>query len=331
MAKKTAAKVALGVTVLGVLVGGWMYTQTKPMEKGDPYVVRWLEDRPLGDVLADLETKKVVRNAGVAGLVSKFIGVPGKVVAGSYRFTPGQTLKSVLSTLKNPLVQMLRLPDTNWAARTANILEKNEVCKADEYMALVQNPKEFQGLVNFPLPETSLEGYLYPDTYELPPLLGAKAVIQRQLIQFENKIWKAFGQPSDLNRLVILGSLVQLEAGTDPDRFTISGVIENRIRRGTYLQIDAGIIYALQKYRRLTFKDYREVKSPYNLYLNKGLPPGPICSPNAINFDAAMKPEKHDYMFYVALPDHSSLFAKTYEEHKKNIIKRKAAIAELKK
>lgn len=331
MTKKKALRIG-GLFALGLVVlGGWMYTQIKPTEKGNPFAVRWQEDRPLGDVLTELEMKKVIRNAGVAGLASKILGVPNRVASGSYRFTPGQSLKSVIATLRNPLVQMLRLPETNWAARTANILEKNEVCTAQEYMDLVQNPRQFQSLVSFPLPETTLEGYLYPDTYDLPPLLGARAVVQRQLMQFETKVWKGLGQPQDLNDLIILGSLIQLEAGTDPDRFTISGVIANRLKKGMYLQIDAGILYAIQKFRRLTFKDYREVKSPYNLYLNKGLPPGPICSPSAISVEAAMKPEKHDFLYYVALPDRTSIFARNYEEHKANIARRKAAIAEQKK
>ncbi len=307
--------------------GFWLRSQVQPTEKGERFVVRWTKDRPLDEVLAELEAKKVVRNSFAAGIASKFMSVPTRVAVGSYRFTPGESLRSVFNTLKDPMRQMLRLPETNWAARTANLLEKAEVCTADEYMDLVRRPSEFKSFVTFPLPDTTLEGYLYPDTYDLPPMLGARAVVEKQLLAFERKIWEPMGKPADLPRLTTLGSLVELEAGTDPDRYTISGVIQNRIKQGMYLQIDAGINYALQKYRRLTFKDYREVQSPYNLYLHKGLPPGPICSPSIKSFEAAMNPESHPYLYYVALPNRTSLFAKTYEEHKLNIAKRKAALA----
>ena len=128
-----------------------------------------------------------------------------------------------------------------------------------------------------------------------------------------------------------MASLVQLEAGTDSDRPMIAGVIENRIQKKMPLQIDATILYALQKWQRLTFKDYHSVKSPYNTYLVKGLPPGPICSPDEIDIEAAMHPAKHNFLFYVALPDGSSIYAATYKEHLKNIRIRKAALKALKK
>ena len=116
---------------------------------------------------------------------------------------PGESLRTVFNTLRDPLRQMLRLPETNWAARTAKLLEKAEVCTAEEYMNLVSRPSEFKSFVNFPLPDTTLEGYLYPDTYDLPPMLGARAVVEKQLLAFENKIWEPMGRPAGLARLTI--------------------------------------------------------------------------------------------------------------------------------
>jgi UPF0755 protein len=92
------------------------------------------------------------------------------------------------------------------------------------------------------------------------------------------------------------------------------------------LQIDAAICYALGKWRPLTTKDYKDVDSPYNLYLHDGLPPGPICSPSLKSIEGALKPAEHKYLFYVALPQGNHLFSATYNEHLANIRKRKAAI-----
>jgi UPF0755 protein len=193
-------------------------------------------------------------------------------------------------------------------------------------MSLVNKPEEFKGVVDFPLPAKSLEGYLYPDTYDLPPLLGAKATITRQLKAFQKKIWDAYHHPSNLHELVIKGSLVQLEAGRDDERPIIAGVIENRLKKGMRLQIDAALLYGIQKWRRLTFDDYKNLDSPYNLYRVSGLPPGPICSPSAKSFAAAKNPATHGNFYYVALPDGSSLFARTYDEHLQNIQNRKHAL-----
>jgi UPF0755 protein len=184
--------------------------------------------------------------------------------------------------------------------------------------------------VSFPLPKESLEGYLYPDTYDFPPLLGAKAVIIRQLKNFEKKVWEGLNKPKNLHEAIIHGSLVELEAGRDDERPIIAGVIENRLEKGMRLQIDASLLYGIQKWRRLTFADYRNIPGPYNLYRVDGLPPGPICSPTVISIKAALNPAKHDHLYYVALPTGNSLFAPTYEEHKRNIEKRKKAIRELK-
>jgi len=198
-------------------------------------------------------------------------------------------------------------------------------------MALVRDPSQFAHDVSFPLPKDSLEGYLYPKKYDLPPLYGARRVILKQLKEFERNVWDARERPKNLTRTLIVASLVQLEAGRDDDRPMIAGVIENRLKKKMPLQIDATILYALQKWRRLSFKDYHGVKSPYNTYTTKGLPPGPICSPDAKDIQAAMHPAKHDYLYYVALPDGRSIYAATYHDHLKNIEIRKAALKAVKR
>jgi UPF0755 protein len=151
-------------------------------------------------------------------------------------------------------------------------------------------------------------------------------VVVRRLKNFEQKVWSKIGPVPDLPRVITIASLVQLEAGADEDRPMIAGVIENRLKKGMPLQIDAGIMYALGKWRRLYFKDYKNVKSPYNLYLHKGLPPTPICSPSIKSIEAALHPADHDYLYYVALPNGHSLFAKTPAQHEHNIRLRLAAI-----
>ena len=194
-------------------------------------------------------------------------------------------------------------------------------------MEIVTNPPSSLALlVSFPLPKSGLEGYLFPDTYDFPPLLGALEVVKMRLRTFDRKVYKPLGMPPNIGRIVTIASLIELEAGNDRDRALISGVIQNRLNKGIPLQLDASIVYALGKWRRLHFKDYKNVKSPYNLYLHKGLPPTPICSPSLKSIEAAMHPAHHHYLFYVALPNGESLFSTTFEEHKKKIKLRLAAL-----
>jgi UPF0755 protein len=299
------------------------------MPQGKKFYVRYAKPTTLDSVLDDLHKRGVVRDPDAFRAYAFLKRIPSPIGTGTYSLQPGMGVASIFSELRKPVKQMARIPETNWARRTGRLLEtKYDVLKAEEYMALVDKPSEFKDLVSFPLPTTSLEGYLYPDTYDLPPLLGAREVIERQLKTFERKVWEELDHPKDLHRIVTLASMVELETGTEEDRAIIAGVIENRIKRGMRLQIDATILYGMQEWRRLTFADYRNQKHAYNTYLIDGLPPGPICSPSQASVRAAMNPAKHDYLYYVAMPDGTSIYASNYEEHKANIRKRRKALAE---
>jgi UPF0755 protein len=193
-------------------------------------------------------------------------------------------------------------------------------------MALVRQPQEFKGVVDFPLPSDSLEGYLYPDTYDFPPLYGARNAIKRQLKAFQEKVYEPLGRPKNLHRLVTIGSMIELEVMKDEERPKVAGVIENRVKQNMYLGIDAALLYGIQKWRQLTLDDYRNIDSPYNTYTHKGLPPGPICSPTYASVKAAKNPSHHNYLYYVAMPTGYHMFAPDYPTHLANIQRRKAAL-----
>ncbi len=329
--KRGRLKLFLVLLVLGGAAGGgyyWLTENLKPMPTGPKRYLRWERSARLDDIFADLRRRGIIRNADAARAYAWFKRSPSTVSSGTYELAPGMSVGEILSKIRSPIRQMVRIPETNWARRNANVLEGKAVLKAEEYMELVGKPELFKEYVDFPLPNDSLEGYLYPDTYDFPPLLGAKAVIIRQLENFEKRVWEALDKPNDLHDAIIHASLVELEAGRDDERPIIAGVIENRLKKNMRLQIDASLLYGIQKWRRLTFKDYRTIEGPYNLYRVNGLPPGPICSPTIKSIKAAMNPAKHNHLYYVALPTGNSLFAPTYEEHKRNIEKRKKALRE---
>src|SRR5688500_6503340 len=136
------------------------------------------------------------------------------------------------------------------------------------------------------------------------------------LSHFEKDVYEPLGKPNvvKLRSLVIIGSMVELEAKHESERKRIAGVIYNRLNKGMPLQIDATVIYGLGKRRTLTNRDYQLIH-PYNTYKLKALPPGPICSPRSSSVMAAAKPELHGFLYYVAMPDGTHKFAKTYNEH----------------
>ena len=172
----------------------------------------------------------------------------------------------------------------------------------------------------FPLPVNGLEGYLFPDTYLLAPNSKPQKVAQTMLDTFTRQVYEKHSaeiqrSPHSLHEIVTIASLIEREAEVPQDRAKIAGVIENRLRRHMLLQIDATVLYALGRHKtRVLFRDL-EVKSPYNTYLHRGLPPGPIACPGEASIVAALAPEKHDYLYYVAAPDGSHVFTRTEAEH----------------
>ena len=298
-----------------------------PAQQGAKPYFRVQKTSALADVLGALESAKIIRNALAMRAYATIRRQPGLVQTGTYRIAAGMKADEILDALKAPIKQMVRLRENFWAARNGVLLEDKEVCTADEYTSLVVKPQEFAGVVKFPLPIKSLEGYLFPDTYDFAPETGAKAVIRTQLRTFERKVWAALGKPKDLDAIVRIASLVELEAKFDEDRPIIAGIIRNRLKAGMPLEIDATVLYAKQQWSIPTAADVRKTESPYNTYKYKGLPPSAICSPSPKSLQAAANPATTSYYYWVGLPDGRTLYGKTLADHQKNVVLLRDAVA----
>jgi UPF0755 protein len=121
------------------------------------------------------------------------------------------------------------------------------------------------------------------------------------------------------HEVVTIASLVEREARVDAERARIAGVTYNRLRRGMRLEVDATVLYALGRQKDVVLYRDLQLDSPYNTYLHYGLPPGPIASPGLAAILAAVRPETHDFLYYVARPDGSHAFSRTLEEHNRAI------------
>ncbi len=331
------AKIVTLVLLVAVLAAGvagyvWYSGSIQPMPKSDPFYVRYEGDKTFDMVVDDLVTRKVIRDKR-AFQVFCYINKQERVArVGTFQFNGGMTPREVMRALRRPIEQQVRIPEGWWIARVAKRLEEKGVCTAEEYIAAANTPQLFKDDVTFPLPEKSLEGYLYPDTYDLPPLIGAHAVVRRQLQAFEEKVMAEINKlptagEMDINRLVTIASLVELEAGVEEDRPRIAGVIENRLAINQRLQIDATVLYAIQDWRVLKPGEIATIDSPYNTYQISGLPPGPIGSPAWRSIRAVLQPEVHTYLYYVARPDRTHFFSSSYDEHLRNINKAREEFA----
>lgn len=308
------------IPVALVVVARLFIIQLNPMPTGESRLFKIVAPTAREVVFQRLAADGVVRNATALNLAAQLKRMPARYEPGTYRVNPGMDLANLHRALRDPVIQRVRLREGRWIARQAPLLEEGEVCTAESYIAAASNPEDFRK--EFPwLPAgiKSLEGYLFPDTYDFPPESDPKLVITTQLRTFERKALPLLTDPAKLHNLVIKASIVQLEGAKNDELPKIAGVLNNRLNKNMRLEIDATVLYAQQKWEVLGPGIVRTVKSPYNTYLHAGLPPGPIGSPGLASIEAVTKPESHPYLFYVAKPDRYHLFGETYDQHRQNI------------
>ncbi len=216
----------------------------------------------------------------------------------------------------------ITMPEGMNTAQYASIFQKELDIDSVKFAQLAHSSKIVQ---KFNIPAATVEGYLYPNTYFIDYGKSEEEMIVFLINQFEN-IWQnnflGKSLPLDMNRhqVITLASIVEAETPVLEERPKVAGVYINRLAKGIPLQADPTVQYAINKFSRLTYSDL-SYDSPYNTYKYVGLPPGPINSPSKSSIDAVLNYEKHDYLFFVAKGDGSGLhnFARTYEEHLKNV------------
>jgi UPF0755 protein len=312
------------IVVVGVLGGAaWWRWASRAVGAAvrEPVRVTVPPGATIQSVGQTLEGKGVIRSA----LAFAWIGRDYTVRPGVYDFSPAESPQSILRRLAKGDIATVRVtfPEGFKVDQVARRLKKEGLI-ADENAFLdltMQQGNTFKG--SFPTPQ-NLEGYLFPDTYQFPVGADERAIAQRMLDEFDRLV--ATGKADDIQKsghtlaeIVNVAAMVEREAEVDADRPKIAGVIYNRLARGMKLQIDATVQYARgQHTSRLLYRDL-EIDSPYNTYKVSGLPPGPICCPGLPSIEAAIHPEKSDYLFYVGRPKEAHLFARTYEEHLRNV------------
>ena len=174
----------------------------------------------------------------------------------------------------------------------------------------------------------SVEGYLFPETYSFPAGVTADEAIRAMIAEFEQTISRLESVldpdlwPLDLNGMLILASLIESEAAVDDERTLVSSVFLNRLERGMRLECDPTVIYALIQddlYRGRLLRDDLSYDSPYNTYMNRDLPPGPISNPGYRSMLAAVEPAETDYIFFVRTDGGRHIFTRTLTEHNRAV------------
>jgi len=283
-----------------------------------------------GQIARRLETEGIVRNALAFSYVLYESGKETSLQSGTYTVSAGLTPRELAKVFeKAPSEQVVLRVIEGWRlTEIAGAVEKAfpKIKKEDFIAAAVVG--ERKNTVLFGLdPKTSLEGFLFPDTYFMRPDVSATQIVDTLLGQFEKRVGVALRTAAAQRKMTVydlvkLASVVEREARDRSESATIAGVYQNRLDIGMKLDADPTIQYAKGDWKELLLADL-ELDSPFNTYRVAGLPPTPICSPGQAALEGAANPAHHDYLFFVAKSDGTGqhAFAKTLEEQEANRIK----------
>jgi UPF0755 protein len=328
--KKRAIGIIAGLVAAAVSAGGWLWWQDILQPKGGEAVVIEIP-KGAGTIATGnlLEKKGIIRSANAWRLLIAQKNWDKGLQAGTYRLNPSQSLDEIATQIHEGkvLTDRFTIPEGWNLKQIAAYFEQvgyfpeSVNYMPEQFIALTIGPERLQRSW-IPKDIDRLEGFLFPDTYELPQDgLTPKAVVNAMLDRYEKvalPVYKESGSKFSLVEFTTLASIVEKEAVVKPERPLISGVFLNRLTQKIPLGSDPTVEYAFNlkqtAEKNLTYAQVRQ-KSPYNTYVTAGLPPTPIASPGKASLEAVAKPEGTDYLYFMARYNGTHIFSRTNAEH----------------
>jgi len=282
--------------VLAGFSGYFFLSAPKDFPSGETIVIE--KGTGLAEISGKLKKEGFIKNKYAFALYARSLGKSKKIKYGKYLFNEPVSVFSLIS----------RLAKGEFGFKPIKVT-------ITEGLTIKEISELFGGFENFDKKEflektEKLEGYLFPDTYLFLPFAETEQIIGTMTDNFKKKA-------GDVGKdIVIMASLIEKEVPDSDDRKIVSGILWKRLELGMALQVDAVFPYITGK-QKVLLEDLK-IDSPYNTYLNKGLPPGPISNPGLDAIDAARNPKESPYLYYLSGKDSKTHFAKTFSEHLRN-------------
>jgi len=321
--------VVVGILVVIVLavcaVGVWYKVETRPVASSAkaPVTFQLQHGTSLTRLAQQLKSQDLIKNATAFTAYVVLTGSRHNLEAGTYELSASDSLADITATLTAGRIAKdeLVVPEGDTVTQIRTIAASKGISTTVFNAALADTyPESF--LADRPVGDSSLEGYLFPSTYQLAKPLSAHALLQDMLTTFSRETTQAglaqayAAEGLTLHQGVTLASIVQKEDGASADQPTIAQVFLKRLQLGMPLQSDVTVDYASQ----LTGLPFSvTLVSPYNTYLNTGLPPGPIANPGLSALEAVAHPADTDYLYFLADKNGVVHFAQTAQQHEANV------------
>jgi len=290
-------------------------------EQNEPVKVVIEKGETLNDIASTLYDSGIIKGSEPFVLATRMMGYETDIKAGTFYLRNASSNRTIIRQLVEgtPAYHKVTIPEGSRLEEIAAVLKSELDIDVEEFLEMCRSDEVAE---NFDLPGPTLEGYLFPETYFFTEEMTAKEIIEQMTKQYRAIMTREtldLAKEKGLSELelVTLASIIEGEAILDDERTTISAVYHNRLNIGMKLQADPTLQFIHgDSPKRLSNKD-KKIDSPYNTYLYKGLPPGPINSPGEASIQAAVNPADVEYLFFVAKGDGSHVFSRTEKEHLK--------------
>lgn len=328
----TLRKIGLIAFFLGVfavlIFFGWYYSyinsSTDTSGEQDVVVVipQGSSVRYIGKILAESDLiKEDIRFL----LLAKFSGYGKRLQAGEFAIPAGLKPEEILHLLASSMVvqHAITIPEGLRATEIARIFAEDGWCDLENFIRLTED-RVFLDQLGLAA-ENSVEGYLFPDTYHFTRDFNGAGKIIKLMVNRSNEVWKTLANEVEFTperrEVVTLASIVEKETGAPEERPLIAGVFQNRLKLGMRLQSDPTVVYTLPENSGPITRKQLRAKTPYNTYVIKGLPIGPICNPGKSALEAVMQPATTESLYFVSKNDGTHIFSKTLREHNRAVRK----------
>lgn len=296
---------------------------TPPGESTEPVIVEFQPGVSFYKISKDLEEKGLIRDRGAFTLLARLRGSTKEIKAGEYEFNQAMTPMKILYMLEEGLVikHPVTIPEGFSIADIADLLEKKGLSRKDMFIKTTSD-KAFLSALG--IDAGSAEGYLFPDTYLFTKGMTEEAMIRNMVSRFREVFTDELKMRTgaiglSAHEVVILASVVEKETGDAIERPRIARVFMNRLKRGIPLQSDPTVIYGIKDFNGNLMKKDLVTETPYNTYVKRGLPAGPIANPGEDSIKSVLYPEEGDYLYFVSKNNGTHHFSRTLSEHNRAV------------
>ena len=320
--KKALISIVIIIPLLAVvLAGGTLAYIFKQSYTGPDKTFTVRNGETFGKINQRLHDEGLIPNTRLFHYYAKYKNVMTKFRAGDFTIPTGSNMTQVLDTLVygQPNLKSITIPEGKNMYEVARIIAAAGIASEKDFLDAVQHPDLISQLS---IQATSLEGYLYPETYRFAPNTPAKAVAKSMIDLFNERTKNINFDHPFLNKhqVIILASVVEKETGAKFERPMIAGVFTNRLNKRMRLQSDPTTIYGMwSRYQGNIRKADLLESTPYNTYTVPALPQGPISNPSLEAIKAVLNPADHEFIFFVSKNDGTHVFTKTYKDHERAV------------